>query len=136
MDDELKQLEDELRRYRPMAVPPSLLERIEHDLKPRRRPFLLWTPVPGIIALALGAFIVFHAPAGAPAPLRLRAVSADSVVLQSTDDGYFTLSDGSVVQRTRSTSIDTVLWTDPSAHASLTWTVPREDVTVVPLSVQ
>ena len=99
MDDELKQLEDELRHFKPVGSSSALLERIERDLRPKRRLFPVWAPLPGLIALGVGALIVFKQPssAGAGVPA-FKPVSANSVVLKSSDDGYITLTDGSVAK--------------------------------------
>jgi hypothetical protein len=137
MDNELKQLEEELRGFRPLAVPAALLERIEHDLAPRPRRWKIWIPIPVLFAVAVVALVLLREPSvaknGAPV---FQPVSARSTVVTATDDGYLTLSDGSLVKRTRQSAVDTVTWKDPASRASLTWSVPREDVTVTPVSFQ
>lgn len=68
---------------------------------------------------------------------RSRAVftpaGADTLVVKSIDEGLVRLSDGTAARRIRITSIDTMTWTDPLTKASLRWTVPREDVRIIPV---
>lgn len=68
------------------------------------------------------------------AQAQLQPVAADQVVLQTKDDGVVTLPDGGQARRYRIKSVDTVTWSDPKTGASLSWTVPREDVRLVPVS--
>lgn len=56
-----------------------------------------------------------------------------SIVVQGGDLDYVTLPDGSSARRYRIRSLETVSWIDPRTKASLRWTLPREDVRVVPV---
>ena len=44
-----------------------------------------------------------------------------------------TLADGTPARRERIQFVDTITWRNPRTNASLTWTVPREEVRVVPV---
>jgi hypothetical protein len=47
-----------------------------------------------------------------------------------------TLDDGTPARRARLKFVDSVTWRDPRSNASLTWTVPREEVRVMPVVFQ
>ena len=52
------------------------------------------------------------------------------------NDGLVTLSDGTPARRERLNYIDTITWKDPRTNASVRWSVPREEVRVVPVNFQ
>lgn len=154
MDDELKQLEAELRRLRPRAASRMLREAISGDLEPANREeevvprraglILSWLALP--IAAAVALIFAFAptspeisdvAAADAAAVEKLfKPVTAQNVLLDSRDEGYVTFDDGTQARRVREVSIDTITWKNPRTNASLVWSVPREEVRVVPVSLQ
>jgi hypothetical protein len=137
MDDELKMLEEELGRLRPAAASPELKARIAGDLGPRRRPVALlsWLALPAAAA-AGAALLIFPPKAAAPAaPSVFKPVAARQVLLSARDEGYEQL-DGVPAHRLRATYVDSITWENPAEHASLTWSVPREQVRVIPASFQ
>lgn len=158
MDDELKQLERELRRLQPAAPRAALEARLERELADGARngvrdrtlrPWLLALLLPAAAAVAFLiarspetpnadaalAAAVPAPPAQAPRPL-LEPVSVENVLTAARDEGYVTLDDGTPARRHRLEFVDTFTWHDPRTNASLTWTLPREEVRVVPISYQ
>lgn len=65
-----------------------------------------------------------------------RPVAAQNILLESRDEGVVTLEDGTPARRVRDRYLDTVTWKNPRTNASLRWSVPREDVRVVPVLFQ
>lgn len=157
MDEELQQLEAELRRLRPRVPSAEMRRRIEDDLRKPESPRLawFWTALPLAAAVALAFFVRFQpeprsasAPVGAslstvataleplaPRPV-FKPVAVDNLLYAAHDDGIVTLADGSKARRTRKAYLDTVVWRNPHTNASLTWTVPRSEVAVVPVAFQ
>jgi hypothetical protein len=54
--------------------------------------------------------------------------------LGTQDEGIVTLDDGTTARRYRIQSVDKVTWTLPQNKASVQWSVPREDVQLVPVA--
>lgn len=149
MDEELQQLEAELKQLRPRAVPPGLPQRLARDLGPQFRARWVWTGLPVAAALALLLTLnrpgneerTAAAPAAAPATARhapdvYRPVSVENVLYASEDEGIVTLENGARVHRVRESYVDTVTWRNPQTNASLRWSAPREEVRVVPVHFQ
>jgi len=63
-----------------------------------------------------------------------KPVTAERLVLGASSDGFVTLSDGTLARRVRQLSVDTYVWRDARTNASLRWSIPREDLRVVPAS--
>ncbi len=149
MDDELKDLEAELRRLRPAPVTDRLWARLEGELATAAPPPAApadwrWLWSFALPAAAAAALMVWQP--GRPAPARgtgavlaggaLRPVAAENLLVRARDEGLVTLDDGTPARRERWTFVDTITWSDPRTNASLTWTVPREEVRVVPVVFQ
>ena len=140
MDDELEKLEAELTALRPAAPSRELHARVARELTPASRPIVwwAWSAVPAAIAAALVlTFIVSNRPAtaGEAAPA-FRPVAAENVLYAARDEGLVTLADGTPARRVRSSYVDTITWKNPRNNASLRWSVPREEVRVVPVVFQ
>ena len=145
IDDELQQLEAELKRLSPVAPSAAVRARLALELAPRRRraPILRfgWVVLPiaagVVLAVALSPAKRPAASGTASAPaLRFKPVAAQNILIDSQDEGTATLADGTVVRRTRESYLDTITWKNPRTNASLTWSVPREEVRVVPVSYE
>lgn len=144
MDEDLQPLEDELKRLRPAAPPRELVARLEWRIAPPRRARLLrfsWVALP--IAAAVAALLAptpatrrAAPPAEAPETAQFKPVAAKNLLLASHDDGLVTLADGTPARRVRQSYVDTITWENPRTKASLKWSVPREEVRVVPVSYQ
>lgn len=140
MDDELEKLEAELKGLCPAAPSRDLHARLARDLAPATRPIAwwAWSAVPAAIAAALVlAFVATNRPgnAGETAPA-FRPVAAENVLYAAQDEGLVTLADGTPARRVRSSYVDTITWKNPRNNASLRWSVPREEVRVVPVVFQ
>lgn len=75
----------------------------------------------------------------ATAPLgdaTLKPVAAENVLYAASDEGLVTLDDGTTARQERLSYVDTITWKNPLTRASLTWSVPREEVRVVPVNFQ
>lgn len=161
MDDEIKRLEGELAQLRPAAPSRALVKRVEAELAtvpaPRSLPWLEWVLAAALPAAALIALLLtliprgdqaiakqepkLNSPAGVVAGVAvqeapLKPVAAEKVLVSAHDEGFVTLTDGTPARRERLHYVDTITWKNPRTNASLTWTVPREEVRVVPIAFQ
>lgn len=145
MDDELNLLEEELKALRPVSPSPALRETVGNLLEKRVRSrvrYLAFMAVP----LAAAAVWVMAVDAGRTKSLAqarkrsespaFKPVAAQNLLVASQDEGYVTLANGTTARRVRQTYLDTFTWKNPHTQASLRWTVPREEVRVVPISYQ
>jgi hypothetical protein len=64
-----------------------------------------------------------------------RPVGAASVLYDLKDDGDVYLSDNTPARRVLYRYVDTYTWKNPATNASLKWSVPREEVRVLPASL-
>ncbi len=150
MDDELQNLEAELKRLRPAAASRALRARVEHQLA---RPVGVQPVAPlrwvwfAVLPAAAAAVVVLlrysqHPPASRPvrgdvivdAPLK--PVATENVLVSASDEGLVTLEDGTPARRERLQFVDTITWKNPRTNSSLRWSVPREEVRVVPVVFQ
>lgn len=148
MDDELSQFEAELKRLRPAAPSRELLARLAGEIEPAvrmRRGVRAWWLWAGAVpaAAALAVFIIYgrrvevnDTPAAAITAGEFKPVAAENVLYAARDEGLVTLADGTTARRERLNYVDTITWQNPRTHASLKWTVPREEVRVVPVVFQ
>lgn len=152
MDDDLPELEAELKRLRPAAPSPELVQRIGRELPARpagrARTTLRWVWLATVPAAAALAVLLSRStpprpdrpdkplPAATASSGALKPVSAENVLYSARDEGLVVLEDGTPARRERLQFVDTITWRDPRTNASLTWTVPREEVRVVPISFQ
>ena len=181
MDDELSQLEAELKRLRPAAPTRDFLARIERELSPPiatpvvapvvRRPARLWWFWAGALPAAAAAIAVIvtlavrNPPPSVPKDVTIRSdsvaatpspapdlsslppalpassasfkpVAAENVLYAAQDEGLVTLDDGTPARRERLNYVDTITWKNPRTNASVRWTVPREEVRVIPVKFQ
>jgi anti-sigma-K factor RskA len=60
-------------------------------------------------------------------------VSAENVLYDSRDYGLVMLDDGTAAHRVFQRYLDTYTWRNPRTNASLRWTVPRDEVRVIPV---
>lgn len=152
MDDELQQLEAELRRLRPAAVRPALVDRVRQELAAPKataeRSRLHWRwPVLLPVAAALAIVLIMssrvgrskaahEAPGSSENGAEMKPIAAENVLVAEQDEGLITLDDGTMARRARLRYVDTITWRNSRTHASLTWTVPREEVRIVPVAFQ
>ena len=62
-----------------------------------------------------------------------KPVSAENLLYDSRDEGLITLDDGTAAHRVFQRYLDTYTWRNPRTNASLRWTVPRDEVRVIPV---
>jgi hypothetical protein len=62
-----------------------------------------------------------------------KPVSVENVLYDSHDEGLVTLDDGAAARRVFQRYLDTYTWRNPRTNASLRWTVPRDEVRVIPV---
>ena len=150
MDNELPELEAELKRLRPIAPSPALRAGIGRELAAPRRNVWAWTALP--LAAGLAGLLLMRdrpvtpaapatpaaqrAPAAATVAATYKPVSAENLLYAQRDEGLVTLADGTTAQRYRSSYVDTITWKNPRTQASLRWSVPRTEERVVPVSFQ
>lgn len=154
MDEELQALESELKGLRPARVPARLAARMQRELGPGqmpapvatgRSPWWWLAALPAAAAVLLvfrlapgeaagDRTVVANAPAALPAGETLKPVAAQNVLYAAEDEGIVTLDDGRPARRERLHFVDTVTWRNPRTNASLTWSVPREEVRIVPVN--
>lgn len=151
MDEELQQLEAELKQLRPRAVSAGLRQRVAGELAAGRMS-RAWAALPLAAALAV-AFTLWQRAdenqvlaeaeprqplaAGSPQPeAQFKPVSVEKLLYDAKDDGAVTLDNGMRVHRMREFYVDTVTWRDPQTNASLRWSVPREEVRLQPVIFQ
>ena len=158
MDDELQNLEAELKKLRPRA-PSRPLPEIARNNSARWR-IVSFVAVP--LASAAALILTFARPkfspekivrlensrtekvavnivadsAERPAEKTFRPIAAENVLLNSKDEGVVTLADGTPARRLRETYVDTITWRDSRTNASLKWSLPREEIRVVPVALQ
>jgi hypothetical protein len=140
MDDELHELESELKRLRPLAPSPAVATGIGRALAAPRRRYWAWTALP--LAAAFAGVILWRDRPALPGPVSAPAgtaatykpVSAENLLLSQRDEGLVTLSDGTTARRYRSSYVDTITWKNPRTQASLRWSVPRTEERVIPVS--
>ncbi|HKB89892.1 MAG TPA: hypothetical protein VKC60_05180 [Opitutaceae bacterium] len=153
-DKDLLNLEGELKRLRPRTPSEVMLARIERDIvrageAPGRShgPTRRWVSISIVAAAALMlAWLGLRAPErsadkGSSSTLnviaaqpKLKPVKAENFLYNTTDDGVYTLSDGTRAHRVRKDYVDTITWQDPRTHSSLQMTIPREEIRYVPVS--
>lgn len=147
MDDDFAQLEAELRRLRPAAPSQGLAARIGHELiigpasASDGRLHWLWSGgLPAAVALAALLLQFGHGSrdsVSAPtSDAPLKPVAAENLLVSVRDEGLVTLDDGTRARRERLHYVDTIVWKNSRTHASLTWSVPREEVRIVPVVFQ
>ena len=162
MDNDLQELEAELKRLRPLAPARDVADVIARELATapqRSRRYWVWAALPLATAASLAGVILLqerpagstpaskptvaatHAPALSLAPKNALAatykpVSADNLLYAQSDEGLVTLADGTTARRTRSAYVDTITWRNPNTQASLKWSVPRTEERVTPVSFQ
>lgn len=150
MDDPLNDLENELAALQPVRPSRRLEQRIAAELAPRRRVNWAWMALPMAAAFA----VVFawqtlgvrqpieptsvENPAvesSEPTPV-FKPVATQNLLYAARDEGIVMLDDGRKARRTSRSYVDTVVWRDPQSNASVTWSVPREEVRLTPVSFQ
>ncbi len=142
MDEDLDNLEAELMRLRPTALRPDFASRMDLGLRrPRWVPVMgIWLTVPAA-ALFAAAALFWGRPSAKPAELAsaltgeaaFKPVGVRDVLVNSRDEGYVVLADGRTARRLLEAHVDTIVWRNPGSAASIQWSVPREELRIVPV---
>ncbi|MBL9214213.1 MAG: hypothetical protein JNG83_01930 [Opitutaceae bacterium] len=157
MDESCPELEHELKALRPQRLSARAADRIGAALAadaPRRAPWsaatnlaswqwLGWRIGGAAAALALLAALVAVAPprrapsrAAEPEPaLPYRPVAATNVLYELKEEGYVDVGAATPARQVRYRYVDTYTWRSPRGNASLKWSVPRDEIRVVPASL-
>ncbi|MDP1580746.1 MAG: hypothetical protein Q8M02_10725 [Candidatus Didemnitutus sp.] len=61
-----------------------------------------------------------------------KPVKADNVLYAVTDEGLVLLDDNSPARLVRARYVDTYTWHNPATNASMKWSVPRDEVRMIP----
>lgn len=151
MDDELIALEAELQQLRPIAPSAALRANIAKQLAMRRRHRVgRWAALPLAAAAAVAlllmpsrrpaATVAASAPVAGmeaePSDAGFDPVAAENVLVDTLDEGLVTLANGAPARQFRQVYVDTITWRNARTNASLRWTLPREEVRVLPISYQ
>lgn len=177
MDEQLLELEAELKALRPRRPSPQLGPRIELDLAASSELPTLGAPriaegknvvrwawfgaalaaaatvavIATVTVLSSGnqpATAVGASVAAAPssnqvaavepaaATNKFRPVRASNVLYDLKDEGVVYLDDNTPARQMRYRYLDTYTWRNPKSNASLKWSMPRDEVRVVPASLR
>ena len=140
MPDDLNRLEGELGRLRPAMLRPDLLGRVERALDRRStvRTGWIWVSLPlaAALILALGWPRRIAAPRPAAPAASFEPVDVRDVLVSSRDEGYITLADGRPAHRLIEAHLDTIVWRNPKSAESIKWSVPREELKIIPIVYQ
>ncbi len=153
MDEDLTCLEAELRALAPSPPPVTLERRIAAELAAGSVSLPWWRLALLPLATAAGFAGVLWlarqpsftradppeetsavASVPEPAPDRFRPVRMENVLYERTEEEVVTAT-GAPARRERLRYVDTITWQHPRTNASLTWSVPREEVRVVPIQL-
>jgi hypothetical protein len=142
MDDDLDNLEAELMRLRPRALRPRFASRVDGDLG-RPSPISgvwIWVSVPAAALFAAAALFWGHPSATPAAPMpasvadaAFKPVGIRDILVNSRDEGYVVLADGRTARRMIEAHVDTITWLNPRSAASIQWSVPRDELRIVPV---
>lgn len=162
MDDPIIELENELKALRPRRPSADLQARLARELDSARpavgpayasaTTFRSWKWVGWQLAAAAALILLGVAagwrvlapsatrPSVPPVPAALAArdtyepVGATNMLYDVQDEGPVATGDTSAVRRVRARYVDTYTWRNPATNASLKWSVPRDEVRVIPAS--
>jgi hypothetical protein len=140
MDDDLHSLESELSRLRPAGLRRVFADRMEGALDRRRLAPFRWIwlslPLAAAVAFALGWPRRTAAPQQPAPAASFEPVDVRDVLVSARDEGYVTLADGRPARRLIEAHLDTIVWRNPKSAASIKWSVPREELKIVPIVYQ
>lgn len=156
MDDPLQDLENELKALQPARPSALLTERVaqamaasaEPAVETRRRRALPWLAWGLAASVALVVTLSWQhrrpstaapelqvAATQAASPDRYEPVDATNVLYDLQDEGPARLDDGSPARQMRYRYLDTYTWQNPRDKSSVKWSVPRDEIRVIPASL-
>lgn len=114
------------------AMAPSIPDDFPADPAGARQPGVAANDVPA--AEASGAEPAPRALANRAAPNAFQPVKAANVLYDVRDEGLVMLEDNTHGRAVRARYVDTYTWKNPATNASIKWSVPRDEVRVLPAS--
>jgi hypothetical protein len=156
MDDDshdFTELEAELRTLVPSALSDDFILRVERSLaepsstlfSAKKRGILEWLSWP-VAACFVGAMAwLSHGAPPAAEPVKgvtgngaalvaiYKPVDAKNILYDVREEGLTTLADGTPARQVRDRYMDVITWKNATATASVCWTVPRDEVRLVPI---
>lgn len=90
--------------------------------------------VPGATPLEIAATSNPAPSDDAALPASYQPVAATNVLYDLQDEGYVVSADDTSARQVRARYVDTYTWKNPRSNASLKWSVPRDEVRVIPTS--
>jgi len=66
-------------------------------------------------------------------PSLYKPVAVEQLDYGTHDEGIVTLPDGTTARQWRERFVDTVTWKNPQTQAAVTWSIPRDEVRLVPV---
>src|SRR5882724_1565866 len=155
MDDnphEFTELEAELRALRPSPLSEDFILRVERSLaapsssrfSAKNRLSFEWVSWP-IAASFVGAMAwlshgaspaAVDTPSGtgeAAAFATYKPVGAENILYDVREEGLTTMADGTPARQVRDRYMDVITWKNAAATSSVRWTVPRDEVRLVPI---
>jgi hypothetical protein len=154
MDDEFEdftELEAELRELRPLALSNDLIRRVDKALaKPISSPlgvtthgvfeWLAWPIAASFVGavawLSNGAVSGTKNPEAAEkaaVAANYKPVGTENILYDVREEGLTTLADGTPAKQIRDRYMDIITWKNATASSSVRWTVPRDEIRLVPV---
>jgi hypothetical protein len=155
MDNDLKQIESELRLLKPRGLSPSAVRRMQAEMKspqssasrmvpfPRSLSWRLLGPaiaVAAMLLISVGVFLKTSPPgdeerAAATPATGVSSVAYGTAVLDQRDEGVVSMADRTPVRKVRYTLEDRMQWHDRQSGGTFSARVPRQEVVLVSLRV-
>ena len=154
MDDQshdFNELEAELRALRPAVLSDDLIWRVDRALADpfpsafaaKTHSVFEWLAWP-IAASFVGAVAWLsngaHSPVvhtivaeTAAVAATYKPVGAENILYDVREEGLTTLADGTPARQVRDRYMDVITWKNAAASSSVCWTVPRDEVRLVPI---
>lgn len=135
------QFEEQLRRIRPAAPSPALLERLRAT-RPARRPIRFILPLAAAAAVAIGLAASFLArergtivpPAAAPEQVvRMQPVQVSDCIVGARDAGLYRGPDGRPYRMLQVVGLGQQVWRDEASGRLVAQTYPQQHIVLVGL---
>jgi hypothetical protein len=133
-DHELAEFESALRLLRPAPLSAEFQRRLAGAIETRPRAARYFWALLG--AAALGVLAVGVGLARSRRVAQFEPVFTLNLLTSATDEGDVTLGDGTPARQIRASYVQTTKWKDAGSKATVTWTVPSEELQIVPLSYE
>ena len=150
-EDDFTGLVRELRELRPSAMTDDFLRKIERSMTapPTAVVVPFWNRLSEWCAWPVAACFVCTVAwlCGSAGPVELRGpgqresvaatpfkpVEAENILYDVREEGLTTLADGTPARQIRDRYLDVFTWQNAAANSSVRWSVPRDEVRLVPI---